>query len=42
MAHLLPIAEALEVMPDSIGKLLVAFAADKQQGEDTSYLPPPA
>jgi LuxR family maltose regulon positive regulatory protein len=39
MAHLLSQAEAHGVMPDSIGKLLAVFAAEKLQGEDTSYLP---
>ncbi len=42
MAHLLSEAEALGMMPDSIGKLLALFKAEEQKREDTSSLPPPA
>jgi len=42
MAHLLSAAAALGMMPDYIRKLLAVFAAEKQQGEDQSYLQPPA
>ncbi len=41
MAHLLSETEALGMLPDYIGKLLAAFEAEKQQGENNSY-PPPA
>ena len=41
MAHLLAEAEAIGMMPDYIGKLLAVFEAEKQEREDTSYLPPP-
>ena len=39
MAHLLSEAAALGRMHDYLGKLLVAYAAEEQQGEDQSYLP---
>ena len=42
MAQLLSEAEALGMMPDSIGKLLALFKAEEQKREDTSSLPPPA
>ena len=42
MAHLLSEAEAIEVMPDSIGKVLAVCEAEEQKSEDTSYRPAPA
>jgi len=41
MAHLLSEAEAIGVMPDSIGKLLAVCEAEEQKRENNSY-PPPA
>ena len=40
MAHLLSQAAASGRMPDSIGKLLAAFDAEKQKSEDQSSQPP--
>jgi LuxR family maltose regulon positive regulatory protein len=40
MAHLLPEAEAMGMMPDYIGKLLVVCKAEEQKREDTSSRPP--
>ena len=42
MAHLLATAKATGKIRDSIGKLLAAFAAEKQKGRDTSRLAPTA
>jgi LuxR family maltose regulon positive regulatory protein len=42
MAHLLPEAEALGMLPDYTGKLLAVLEAEEQKSEDASSLPPPA
>jgi LuxR family transcriptional regulator, maltose regulon positive regulatory protein len=42
MAQLLSEAEAIGMMPDSIGKLLAVLEAEEQKREGTSSLPPPA
>jgi LuxR family maltose regulon positive regulatory protein len=40
MARLLSEAAAHGIMPDYTGRLLAAFEAEEQKGEDGSYLPP--
>jgi LuxR family maltose regulon positive regulatory protein len=42
MEHLLSEAASLGMMPDSIGKVLAVWKAEKQKREDTSSLPPSA